>query len=67
MTRLRDRRAEQDHRRQDASPGDAGGNSLNHLRQEARDILAAGNDAINRVLSRDSSTFLRANRQQGGQ
>jgi hypothetical protein len=56
-----------DERRPDSSTGGTGGENLSRLRQEARNILAAGNDAINRALSRDSAAFLQANRQQGGQ
>ncbi len=34
---------------------------------KAEDLLAAGDAAINRVLSGNSETFLRASRQQGGE
>ena len=68
MTRLRERRDEEvDDRRADSSSAGPEGTNLGRLRREARSILAAGNDAINRALSRDSAAFLRANRQQGGQ
>ena len=68
MTGLRERRNDQvNERRPDSSSGEPGGGNLSRLRQEAQNILAAGNDAINRALSRDSAAFLRANRQQGGQ
>ena len=34
---------------------------------KAEDLLAAGDAAINRVLSGNSATFLQASRQQGGE
>lgn len=53
-----------------ASPGgggDSGGN-LDELRDRAQRFLAAGDEAINRALAgSQSETFLRSNRQQGGQ
>jgi hypothetical protein len=68
MTRFRDRREQHvEHRRQGPSSEVSGGDNLTRLRREAGDILAAGNDAIDRALSGDSEAFLRANRQQGGQ
>ena len=44
------------------SPGD-----LEHLRQVSRELLSAGEEAINRALSADSEAFLAAIRQEGGQ
>jgi hypothetical protein len=47
------------------SAGDAG--RLDALRRAGDDLLAAGDEAIRRVLSGDSEAFLRANRQEGGE
>jgi hypothetical protein len=44
--------------------GDGGGSEL---RARAERLLAAGDAAIERALSRDSTAYLRANRQIGGQ
>lgn len=47
--------------------GDTGG-GLDHLREQANRFLEAGDEAINRALANsDSETFLRSNRQQGGE
>jgi len=55
---------------QQRQPGD-GSNSdgaLNEIRSQADQILAAGDEAIRRALSRgDSEAFLRAARQEGGE
>jgi hypothetical protein len=68
MTRLRERRDDQvSDQNRESSTGVPDAQNLRRLRREARNILAAGNDAINRALSRDSAAFLQANRQQGGQ
>ena len=52
-------------------PAPAGGNpggGLDELRNAARDFLAAGDDAINKALSKgNSEAFLTANRQEGGE
>lgn len=59
--------------RQDYRPPSGDGNTpdssgLDRLREQADRFLAVGDEAINRALSSsDSETFLRANRQQGGQ
>ncbi len=45
----------------------AGGSSLGELHRAGEDILAAGDAAIRKALSRNSEAFLRANRQRGGQ
>jgi hypothetical protein len=45
----------------------AEGSDLDAARTEADRLLAAADDAIERALSADSQTFLRAIRQQGGQ
>lgn len=51
---------------QNASPaGD--GNQLSELRQAAEELLAAGADAINRTLSKNSEAYLSATQQHGGQ
>jgi hypothetical protein len=48
--------------------GDNPGGGLDHLREQANRILAAGDEAIDRALANsDSETFLRASRQQGGE
>ena len=44
-----------------------GGGQLGGLRQRGDDLLDAADDAINRALTGDSTRFLVANRQQGGQ
>lgn len=57
----------QDNMPPEGAGGDSGG-GLDHLRDQANRFLAAGDEAINRALANsDSETFLRANRQQGGQ
>ena len=59
--------------RTDPPPGlpgnqpDGEGADLDRIRQRARDIAAAGDEAIARVLSGDSQAFLKASEQQGGQ
>ena len=40
---------------------------LRHAREQSENLLRAADDAINRVLSRDSEQFLREARQHGGQ
>lgn len=45
----------------------AGAQRLGELHRAGDDLLAAGDAAIRRALSRNSETFLRANRQRGGQ
>lgn len=57
----------QDNRPPTESGANSGG-SLDELREQANRFLAAGDAAIDRALANtDSTTFLRANRQQGGQ
>jgi hypothetical protein len=51
----------------DAAPDAPGGDGLHDIQQRAQDLLDAGDEAINRALSGDSTRFLRANRQLGGQ
>ena len=58
--------------RQDISPpaGDGGNpaGGLDHLREQANRFLAAGDEAIDRALaSSDSTTFMTANQQHGGE
>ena len=67
--RFRERADREDHASSRNAPaaGDAGSGNLTGMRAEAQSLLAAGDAAINRALSRDSEEFLRANRQQGGQ
>ena len=47
-------------------PAAAGGN-LDQLRTEGERLLAAGDAAIDRVLSGNSEEFLRSSRQHGGE
>ena len=47
--------------------GGAPGGNLNGLRQAGQDFLAAGDAAIARALSGDSTKFLESNKQQGGE
>lgn len=47
--------------------GDGNGGHLDLLRAEGERLIAAADDAIDRVLSGDSAEFLRASRQHGGQ
>jgi hypothetical protein len=51
----------------DAALDDSRGDGLSEVQQTAQDLLDAGEEAINRALSGDSTRFLRANRQLGGQ
>ena len=44
-----------------------GGQRLGELHRAGEDLLAAGDAAIQRALSKNSEAFLRANRQRGGQ
>lgn len=48
-------------------PGTPDQENLEEVRADADRMLAAGDDAIARALSQDSASFLRANRQRGGQ
>ena len=65
--RVRQRRQEDDQNRA-GGPLDGGAGDLAAMRRAGRDFLAAGDEAINKALSRGSSeAFLAANRQQGGQ
>jgi hypothetical protein len=47
--------------------GTDGGADLTAARADADGLLAAADDAIERALSADSTAFLAANRQRGGQ
>jgi hypothetical protein len=61
-------RQRQDDRPPNGGGGDPGGGGLDHLREQANRFLAAGDEAINSALAdSDSETFLRANRQAGGE
>jgi hypothetical protein len=44
-----------------------GGNNLDAIRQSAAAMLAAGDDAITKVLSGNSTKFIEQSRQQGGE
>lgn len=52
---------------QPEDPGNPAGGHPDSLRQTGQNLLAAADEAINRVLSGNSQGYLRANRQQGGQ
>jgi len=49
------------------SPGFPPGGQLDAIRQTGERLLAAADDVIQRTLSGDSTAFLRASRQEGGQ
>lgn len=51
----------------DHAGDDAGAGQLRQQRQAGEELLAAGDEIINRALSGNSQAFLAANRQQGGQ
>jgi hypothetical protein len=64
---LRERRNEMD---EGGAPGDENmraGADLARLRETVGDFLDAGHAAIERALSGDSESFLRASRQRGGE
>ena len=64
--RLRERTGDDLERNEE--PGDGSGDAnLASMRLAGQNLLAAGADAINKALSGNSETFLRATRQQGGQ
>lgn len=65
--RLRERQHENRAGHPGAGGTDGADAELEGLRASARELLRAGDEAINRVLSGDSVRFLQANRQQGGQ
>lgn len=49
-------------------PAGTGGPSLQDMQASGQQFIRAGNDAVNRALSKGKSEeFLAANRQQGGQ
>lgn len=58
--RRRERRDEERPATQDTASGSA-------QHDEAYQLLDAGREAIDRALSSDSESFMRSNRQQGGQ
>lgn len=49
------------------SPGPESGSTLRRLRRAGDEILTAGDEAIEKALSKDSQAFLRATRQQSGE
>ncbi len=52
----------------DSTPSsEAGSDRLGEIRQRARALAEAGEQAIERALSGDSDRFLKSSRQQGGQ
>jgi len=67
--RTRQRRNDEDRDEPGGDPagGGPGAGDLEGLRREADELLSAGDEAINRALSRDSRAFLAASRQRGGQ
>jgi len=53
---------------QQGGPPTGAGNALDALRRAGQEMLRAGDEAINRALSKgNSESFLAANKQQGGQ
>jgi hypothetical protein len=60
---------ERNREEREAPPAAEGGGPTGQgeLRDEAERLLAAGGDLIERALSQDSTAFLAANRQEGGQ
>ena len=52
---------------QNPGPGEPAGGNLERLRKDAEDHLSAGDEAIKRAISGDSTAFLNAARQVGGQ
>lgn len=67
--RQRQHRAEEPRRHVPNAPqGDGGtGDDIDQLRAETADLLEAAGDAIGNALSGNSSEFIRAVRQSGGQ
>lgn len=64
---LRERQHDDVRALQPRSPGTATGQNPNSLRESTERLLARGKDAIERALSGNSTDFLAAIRQQGGQ
>ena len=44
-----------------------GGEELDGIHRQAHDLIAAGDEAIAKVLTTDSRSFLKAGEQEGGQ
>ena len=66
--RARHRRREVNEQPDADQPGSGSdGSDLQSLRRAAEQLLAAGDEALDRALSTDSRAFLAASRQQGGQ
>ena len=65
----RERRRHHDNSDPSCEPGPegSGDEGLTRRRREVDDLLRAGDDIINRVISGDSAAFLAAGQQQGGQ
>jgi hypothetical protein len=63
---MRQRERDQDDS-QPVAGGAPGADNLDQLRTAASELLAAGDDAIERALSRNSEAFITANRQHGGE
>ena len=61
--RFRDR----SHDEQPRGPGAGASTGAPELRERAERLLAAGDAAIERALSGDSTAYLRANQQMGGE
>ncbi len=51
----------------ESGPEGSSEEGLTQKRREVNELLRAGDDIINRVLSGDSAAFLAAGQQQGGQ
>lgn len=65
--KLRERHDDERERGQPPSGASAGGADLDAVGQAAERLLAAGDAAIDRALSKNSDAFLAACRQLGGQ
>lgn len=64
---LRNRHRQDQPQTADHGPDSADRDRLNSIREQARDLLQAGDDAINRALSGNSESFLENSRQASGQ
>jgi hypothetical protein len=65
--RFRERSVEQTRNRVNTDGDSGAGDPLTDTRTQAERLLALGDQAIQRVLSGNSESFLNASRQQGGE